>query len=92
MAKGTVNSRSPWSWADERSIVVQKPHLRLIAAMLRTAYVDLRDRDPVVALDALCFWVSADVRFWLELAGFSVQDPFSIVVRKEKIRDVRIRE
>lgn len=46
------------------------PHLRLAHGVVARAAVDMRDGDTIKALDALCFWLSDECRWWLDAVGY----------------------
>ena len=56
--------------------------------MLKQAIKDLSDPDPVNSLDAMIFWLE-DPGFYLELVGFSVRDPFGVIVQKGGFANVQ---
>ena len=49
------------------------PLVKLGYSILRQAIRDLRKADHILALDALCFWLSDDSRDWLEM--MELHDP-----------------
>ena len=62
----------PWTW--------------LAAAALKHAIRDLHKKNPVIALDALCFWVEAGP-FWLqEVMGYELppEDVLVLVIGAKK--------
>ena len=55
------------------------PELKLAAAICKQAILDLRDRDPITALDALG-WFLTDGPIYLKALGFSISD-FDVFVK-----------
>ena len=42
-------------------------HRRLAAAVVHRAVKDLQGKDNILALDALCWWLEDDWRWWLDM-------------------------